>query len=326
MDWYPLKPHVRLRRWKGSALGYCIYCGLCDHAFDNGGLPDSPKRAAALVGLDDQLDAPGFQEAWREAWAQFKAESQTLENGRLMPKDIIEAEGRMNALTQKRADAGRAGGHRSGETRRAKKSLTPENNGQHPDPAHVEAIKIAAQELEKEMSQVCHEPEGALASALEAVFPAETAPHKFLELGQFVLKVKGCPPEVLRWRDWFRARYPRKAATIFTFKDSFPEMLAEPKQLPTGARFIIATCFNLSANEHARLTKDQFNQAMTQGDLLAQLVGLSNAEQWQAQGFLPKTFQAFWRSRVKDNSYPSPESVVKYWRDFLAQLPSGGNQ
>lgn len=308
-DWYPFKPQVRLRRWQGSPLGYCVYAGLWDWAFDNGGLPDSPRRVAAMLDLDEELI--------REVWPAFKADCVVIERGWLMPREIVDANSKVAATRQKRQDAGKAGGHASADARR---KCDPGVNGQPADPARVDAIRQAAAALEQQISKNCSEPEGALATALEELFPAETAPHKFLDLGQFVLKVKACPADVRRWPDWFRSRYPTRAATIWTFKETLPAMVTEVKTLSTGARFIIATCFNVNSSRIDQLTQAQINLAITQGRILDDIVKLSTGDEWKAKGYYPNDFQQFFREKLNINSFPSPESVIKYWDDFKESL------
>lgn len=315
-EWFPFKPHVRLRRWKGSALAYCVYAGLWDHAFDLGGLPDNPKKVAQLLDLDPELV--------KEAWSAFKADCVVLDNGRLMPREIVDADSKIAAHRQKRMDAGKAGGHKSGERRR-KPQCQPDaashnlaDNRTHVD--HLDAVTQAAKEVEQQMAQVCSEPEGALADALEALFPAETAPHRFLELGQFVLKVRGCPADVRAWREWFRTRYPSRAATVWTFKESFAEMVTEAKSLSVGARFIIATSFNKDSRKIDQLSQTEINLAVTQGRLLDQMVGLQTSDEWKAQGFSPTAFQKYWQREFNTKAFPSPQSIVKYWDAFKESL------
>lgn len=317
-EWFPFKPHVRLRRWQGTPMGYCIYAALWDHAFDRGGLDDNPKLVAQLLGLDVRLV--------REVWPAFKAVCVVQDNGRLMPQEIVDADYRIEAKRQKRIDAGKVGGHRSGEVRRAKKDpqcLPPDlefPDGNEDRAAQIDAIQRAAKEVEEEVSKACAAPEGALATALEELFPAEmSSQSKFLELARLVLKVNGCPKDVLAWPGWMRVRYPNRALTVYTFRDFFPQMIKESKTLGTGARFILAVWKNVDATKPdllARLTQADINVATTQGELLDEMVGLATSTEWRAHRYTTGNFLTYWRGLYDRKDFPLPESIVKHWGGF----------
>lgn len=295
LEWYALKPQVRLRSFKGSPLAYCVFAGLCDYAFDNGGLPDSPQKVSVLTDLP--IDAI------KEVWPQFKAYCDTVDNGRLMPRDIIAAEQKAAMTVQKKRDAGRVGGVKSGDARRGQPASTSE-----------ESVPFDGFE------QTPIEP--TLADLLAKLFPAEQGQRRFLELGNFVMQSNATNAQLESWADWFRFRYPNRAATVFTFKETLADMVNEPATLPTAARFIINCSFGLDAKEHRRLTKAQYNLALNQGSLLGELVKIPDAEGWRRCGYLPINFQRYFRANVKDNGFPSPESIVKHWQLFLKWLPA----
>ena len=298
LEWYALKPQVRLRSFKGSPLAYCVFAGLCDYAFDNGGLPDSPQKVSALTDLPiDQI---------KEVWPQFKAYCDPVDNGRLMPRDIIAAEQKAAMTVQKKRDAGRVGGVKSGDVRRGQ----PVSITEQPIPFDT-------------FDQAPQGPiEPNLADLLTKLFPAEQGQRRFLELGNFVIQSNATPEQLERWAEWFRFRYPNRAATVFTFKETLADMLSEPATLPTAARFIINCSFGLDAKEHRRLTKVQYNLAVNQGSLLGEMVQIPDANEWRRLGYLPMKFQQYFRANVKDNGFPSPESIVKHWKLFLNWLPA----
>lgn len=294
LEWYALKPQVRLRSFKGSPLAYCVFAGLCDYAFDNGGLPDSPQKVSVLTDLPiDQI---------KEVWPQFKAYCELQENGRLMPRDIVAADQKASMTIQKKRDAGRAGGARSGDVRRGQSSITE-------TPVPFDSFEPTP-------------IEPSLADLLTRLFPAETGQRRFLDLGKFVMDARATNEQLESWADWFRFRYPNRAATVFTFKETLSDMLGEPAMLPTGARFIIACSFGLDAKEHRRLTKVQYNLAVNQGSMLDELVNIADVMEWRRLGYLPTKFQQYFRANVKDNGFPSAESVVKHWKLFLKWLPA----
>lgn len=103
MNWYPARVG-RLREWDKTKplAGYCLMVGLWDIALDLGGLPNDPKVAAAITGFTaKQMEM---------CWQPFVDCCTVLENDRLMPTEIIEAERRMLKTSERLREAGRKGG------------------------------------------------------------------------------------------------------------------------------------------------------------------------------------------------------------------------
>lgn len=110
--WYKLDPSKRLRSFDGSALNYCVFAGLCDFAFEFGGLPDSTAETAALTGLPQAIV--------EEVWPAYTEACAKTSDGKLMPLDILQAIREQKLISKRRSEAGRQGGTKSGATRSAK--------------------------------------------------------------------------------------------------------------------------------------------------------------------------------------------------------------
>lgn len=82
MNWYPARVG-RLHEWGEKPLaGYGLMLGLWDYAFDIGGLPNDRKKVAALTGYTEKQ--------MEMCWEPFVAACNVMENGRLIPTEILE--------------------------------------------------------------------------------------------------------------------------------------------------------------------------------------------------------------------------------------------
>lgn len=165
--------------------------------------------------------------------------------------------------------------------------------------------------------------------ALRETFPGhahETRP--LLSLMSYVMGVAGNASDVRRWPKWFGERYPNKAETVMSFRDSFHLMLREKSTWSTGMRFILAVAFGINAKEIVRannLEQRQLNQARSIGRQLETAIGLPDACDWQKRGFMPAAFLEFWKDKFPNAGNPAPASVIKYWNDFEQWLKLSSN-
>lgn len=129
--WFPAAWLSSETRLTMSVLERSVYRDLLDCCYERGSIPSDPVLLAKLADVT--------QDQFAEAWPKVSQKFIPCSDGRLSNSTVLQELAKRGGVSDVRANAGKAGGLKSGQTRRERSKQTPEAAPEASDEANPEA-------------------------------------------------------------------------------------------------------------------------------------------------------------------------------------------